>query len=97
MAKVQALSAAEIEEALSKLEGWSVQDGKLHAEFRFADFVASFGFMAKVALAAERAGHHPEWSNVYNRVRIDLATHDAGDAISALDVALAGEISELAA
>lgn len=96
MAKTNALSAAEVQEALGRLPGWSVKGGKLHAEFRFTDFAAAFGFMAKVALAAERAGHHPEWCNRYNLVWIDLVTHDAGDAVTALDVALADEINGLA-
>ncbi len=95
MAKVQALSKDEVAQAVEKLAGWSVRDGKLHAEFKFDDFVAAFAFMTKVALTAQCEGHHPEWSNVYNQVRIDLVTHDAGDAISAKDVTLAGKINEL--
>jgi 4a-hydroxytetrahydrobiopterin dehydratase len=59
-------------------EGWAVVDGKLHRELEFKDFVEAFGFMAKVALLAEKADHHPNWSNVYNKVVIDLVTHDQG-------------------
>jgi len=70
-------------------------NGKLHRELRFADFSAAFGFMTRVALAAEKADHHPEWSNVWNRVTIDLTTHDAGG-ITANDVALAQHINKLA-
>ena len=95
MATVRPLSQDELEDALQELDGWRVAGGKLHAEFRFDDFIAAFGFMAKVAIAAECANHHPEWSNVYNRVTIDLATHEAGDAITERDIALAGAIGRL--
>ncbi len=78
------LTASEIQQQLGQISGWSVQDGKLHKEFQFDNFVAAFGFMAQLALIAESMNHHPEWSNVYNRVTIDLITHDAGG-ISELD------------
>jgi 4a-hydroxytetrahydrobiopterin dehydratase len=58
--------------------GWSVVDGAFHREFEFADFSEAFGFMARVALAAEKADHHPDWSNSWNKVVIDLVSHDAG-------------------
>lgn len=90
------LSHDELGAALKQLENWSLVDGKLHRELRFADFVQAFGFMTKVALEAERMGHHPEWFNVWNRVVIDLATHDAGNAVSNLDVELARRIDALA-
>jgi 4a-hydroxytetrahydrobiopterin dehydratase len=90
------LSSQEIEAALRALPGWSLGGGKLHREFRFADFSAAFGFMTRVALAAEAADHHPDWSNVWNRVVVDLVTHDAGG-VTDKDVALAKRISELAA
>ena len=70
--------------------------GKLHRELRFPDFVRAFGFMTSVALVAESMNHHPEWSNVYGRVTIDLTTHDAGG-ITALDLELARRIYALAA
>lgn len=89
------LSAAEIETALRALSGWSLVDGKLHRELAFRDFSAAFGFMTRVALAAEASDHHPDWSNVWNRVVVDLHTHDAGG-ITEKDVALAKRISELA-
>lgn len=89
------LTGEEIEEALSRLPGWQHRDGKLHRELRFGSFVHAFGFMASVALVAESMNHHPEWQNVYNRVIIDLTTHDAGG-ISPRDVALAERIEELA-
>ncbi|HXZ83905.1 MAG TPA: 4a-hydroxytetrahydrobiopterin dehydratase [Myxococcota bacterium] len=95
MARPSKLSPQEIESALAGLPGWSLANGKLHRELRFADFSAAFGFMTRVALAAEAADHHPDWSNVWNRVTIDLLTHDAGG-ITANDVALAKRISELA-
>jgi len=72
------LSEDEIKTRLRDLKGWTLRDGKLHREFQFADFIAAFGFMASVALVAESLNHHPNWSNVYNKVVIDLYTHDAG-------------------
>ena len=76
--------------ALARLDGWTVVADRdaLTKSFRFADFNAAFGFMTRVALAAERADHHPEWFNVYNRVDVTLATHDAGG-VTGKDVALA--------
>jgi len=92
MSQVNALSKEKIESEVATLRNWKVKEGKLHAEYRFDDFVQAFAFMTKVALAAEAAQHHPEWRNVYNRVTIDLVTHDAGDAISQLDVDMARKI-----
>ena len=88
------LGRAELRSALEELPGWSVVDGKLHREFRFADFNQAFGFMTRVALVAEQRNHHPEWSNVWNRVVVDLTTHDAGG-ITASDVDLAAEMNRL--
>ena len=68
-----------------------MREGKLHRELRFADFSAAFGFMVRVALAAETLGHHPEWCNVWNRVTINLTTHDTGG-LSNLDLELARQI-----
>jgi 4a-hydroxytetrahydrobiopterin dehydratase len=76
------------------LPGWTLDGEHLKRSFRFADFVAAFGFMARVALLAEKADHHPEWFNVWNRVDIGLTTHDAGG-LSARDVALAKAIDQL--
>jgi 4a-hydroxytetrahydrobiopterin dehydratase len=90
------LDADEVARRLTELAGWTVRDGKLHREYRFADFVGAFGFMASVALVAERMNHHPEWFNVWSTVRVDLATHDAGG-ITAKDFALAAEMDRLAA
>jgi len=84
--------------ALAGLPGWTydVQTKGIARTFRFRDFSAAWGFMTRVALAAEKADHHPEWTNVWNRVDVLLNTHDAGG-LTARDVALAGEIDALAA
>ena len=76
--------------ALVQLTGWTAAEGRdaIIKTFRFKDFNAAFGWMTRVALAAEKMDHHPEWFNVYNRVEVTLATHDAGG-VSELDVALA--------
>src|SRR6059058_2959392 len=60
-------------------EGWAVADGKLHREIEFQNFVEAFGFMSMVALLAEKANHHPDWSNSYNKVVVDLMSHDKGE------------------
>lgn len=96
MANVPALAESELNRAVADLENWRVQEGKLHGEFKFANFVEAFSFMTKVAFAAEAAAHHPEWFNVYNKVEIDLVTHDAGNAISQKDIDLAKQINQLA-
>ena len=90
-----ALAAPEIQARLEKLDGWSLENGKLHRLFTFADFGEAFGFMTRVALCAEKMDHHPEWSNVYNRVEVDLTTHDAGG-ITDLDFALASQMDRAA-
>lgn len=72
------LTDAEVKTAVAKLADWSVRDGKLHREYKFADFPHAVGFFAIAAPAIEKMNHHPEWSNVYNRVVVDLNTHDAG-------------------
>jgi len=95
MAAPTKLGEKQIENALCALPGWALRGGKLHREFRFADFSAAFGFMSRVALAAEKRNHHPEWSNVWNRVEIDLVTHESSG-ITERDIALALAISELA-
>ena len=89
------LDTGELAEALAELPGWSLAAGKLHREYRFADFSAAFGFMTRVALEAERLNHHPEWSNVWNRVVVELVTHDSGG-VTASDVALAKKMEALA-
>ena len=72
------VSEAEITEELKKLEGWNIKDNKLHKEFQFDSFNQAFGFMTRAAMEIEKMNHHPEWFNVYNRITIDLTTHDAG-------------------
>ena len=72
------LETAEVHELLEKLPGWSLAGGKLHREYKFPDFPHAFGMMATAAPAIEKMNHHPEWSNVYNKVTVDLTTHDAG-------------------
>lgn len=82
------LTDAEVSTAVEQLAGWSVQNAKLHREYKFVDFPHAFGFMATAAPAIEKMDHHPEWCNVYNRVTVDLSTHDAGG-ITQKDFALA--------
>jgi 4a-hydroxytetrahydrobiopterin dehydratase len=89
-----ALTPAEMASLPALLPAWKLEEGKLHRQFQFADFSEAFGFMARVALAAEALGHHPEWSNVWNRVQIALTTHDTGG-LSHLDVDLARRIDAL--
>lgn len=93
------LSDAEIADALSALnashaEPWRLAGGRLQKIFRFADFVAAFGFMTRAALVAESMDHHPDWRNVYNRVEVDLSTHYAGG-LTALDFELARRMDTL--
>ncbi len=96
MSQARKLTDAELQDALASLEGWEIRAGKLRREFLFRDFVAAIGWMMSVALEAEKINHHPEWSNVYRRVTVDLVTHDLGNQISDLDVALAQRMNELA-
>lgn len=96
MPKYRKLSSSEIDSAIGSLPGWSVTGGKLHREYRFPDFAHAFGFMATAAPTIEKNDHHPEWSNVYNRVVVDLVTHDA-DGITDADVDLARLLESIAA
>lgn len=89
------LPAEEITSRLAKLAHWSVKNEKLHRDYTFDSFVAAFGFMASVALVAEKLDHHPEWFNVYNKVIVDLTTHDAGG-ISEKDFQLAEHMDRIA-
>lgn len=95
MASNKLLSQQELDAALQDLKGWSIENNKLHSRFQFQSFVEAFGFMSSMALVAESMGHHPEWFNVYNRVTIDLTTHDAGG-ITNLDIDFAKKANELA-
>jgi len=88
------LSADEIQQRVGELPDWTLEGDKLWRRFVFVDFSEAFGFMSRVALAAEAMNHHPEWSNVWNRVEIALTTHDAGG-LSKLDFELAGRIDRL--
>lgn len=84
-----------VQTSLKSLPNWTVVDGKLHREYVFKDFTQAFGFMSSAALIAESMNHHPEWFNVYNKVKIDLNTHDAGG-ITAMDFKLALKMEECA-
>ena len=89
------LSQSEIDTQLSELVGWHIETGKLHKTIEFATFVQAFGFMTQVAIEAEKMNHHPEWHNIYNKVTIDLVTHDIGG-ISNYDFKLARAIDVIA-
>ncbi|PTW63489.1 pterin-4-alpha-carbinolamine dehydratase [Breoghania corrubedonensis] len=92
------LSPQERDAALTRLDGWSASGERdaITKSFRFADFSESFGFMARVALVAEKADHHPEWFNVYNKVDVTLSTHEAGG-VTHKDIALAEAMEAIAA
>ena len=89
------LSAEAIESGLADLEGWSLDEGKLRRDFKFANFAQAFGFMTSAAIEAEKMNHHPEWFNVYNKVIVHLTTHSAAG-ITELDLALASKMDALA-
>jgi 4a-hydroxytetrahydrobiopterin dehydratase len=88
------LSKQEIAVGLRKLDGWTVVKGNLHRIFKFEDFKQAFGFMKRVALAANSINHHPDWSNSYNKVTVDLSTHSAGG-LTKHDFELAGRIQKI--
>ncbi|MEX0657366.1 MAG: 4a-hydroxytetrahydrobiopterin dehydratase [Nitrosopumilaceae archaeon] len=88
------LSDDQIKEKLKELQGWQIVNGKLHKEFQFTDFNQAFGFMTRAAIHAEKIDHHPEWFNVYNKLKVDLMTHDAGG-ITENDVKLAKILNSL--
>jgi len=92
------LTDAERQDALEKLSGWSLVDGRdaITKTFTFSNFNAAWGFMSQSALVAEKLDHHPEWFNVYNRVEVTLSTHDAGG-LTERDVALATAMNTIAA
>ena len=95
MTRPPALPTEDVATAMQSLhKDWDLVSGKLHRELTFSNFVEAFAFMTSVALHAERTDHHPEWSNVYNRVTIDLATHDSLG-ITQLDLDLAEVIDQL--
>jgi len=88
------LSKTDIDEELKSLPGWSVVNEKLHKEFQFDNFNQAFGFMTRAAMEIEKMNHHPEWFNVYNKITIELTTHDAGG-ITENDVNLANILNSL--
>lgn len=90
------MSAAEADAKLEKLSGWKRKGDKLVKNYEFADFVHAFGFMATSAIAIEKMNHHPEWTNVYNKVSVELSSHDAGG-ITARDFKLAALLDSVAA
>lgn len=94
MSNLERMDDAAVRNQLTQLAGWELSDGQLNRHFEFEDFVQAFGFMTSVALAAERMNHHPDWSNVYNRVDIRLSSHDVGG-ISERDFRLARRIDVL--
>ena len=89
------LTAGAVDALLAELPAWRLAGGKLRRDLRFQDFSEAFGVISRVALAAEAMGHHPEWSNVWNRVTIELTTHDTGG-LSSLDAELARRIEAIA-
>ncbi len=94
MAKYQ-VDENELETALKNLPGWAVSAGKLTKTYKFGSFAQAMGWMVSAAIYADKLDHHPEWSNVYNRVTVNLVTHDLGNVISNLDVDLAQYMESL--
>ncbi len=92
----QPLTDDEVAAALTDLPDWRVQEGKLHRQYKFGSFAQAMGWMMSVAIEADKMDHHPEWSNVYNRVTVNLVTHSLGNKISRLDVDLAQKMEKLA-
>ena len=89
------LSAEKISEQLKNLQGWSIKDEKLHKDFEFESFNEAFGFMTRASMEIEKMNHHPEWFNVYNKISVDLMTHDTGG-ITKNDIQLAKILNSLA-
>ena len=89
------LKQSEIDEALKNLPGWEFTNNRLRAEFRFANFIQAFGFMASAALEAEKMNHHPDWLNSYSKVVVELSTHSAGG-VTEKDTVLAQKFQALA-
>lgn len=92
---ISVASQDQIDDFLNEHNKWSIDNGKLHREFIFKDFIEAFGFMTKAAILAEKANHHPEWFNVYKKVVVDLTTHEAGG-ITERDFTLAKQMERIA-
>lgn len=90
------LSREEIDTELANLPGWSVKEGKLHKQYKFESFAQALGWMVSAGVHADKMDHHPEWTNVYNRVTVSLVTHDLDNSISTWDVELAKQMERLA-
>ena len=90
------LSSAELQASLTDMAGWQEIDGNLAKSYKFSSFAAAIGWMVSVAIYADKIDHHPEWSNVYNRVQVNLVTHDLDNAISTWDLDLAKKMDDLA-
>ena len=88
------LSSESIDHELKNLNGWTIVNNKIHKEFQFDDFNQAFGFMTRAAMHIEKMNHHPEWFNVYNKIIVDLTTHDAGG-ITQNDINLAKILNSL--
>jgi 4a-hydroxytetrahydrobiopterin dehydratase len=95
MERRERLTDQALERELKDLAGWSIAAGKLHREYRFPDFIGAWGFMSSAALVIQQMDHHPEWSNVYGSVVVELVTHDAGG-ITSRDVELARRMEAIA-
>lgn len=91
----QPLSEQDIRDALNSLEGWEFEGNKIKKEFSFNDFSEALGFIVRVGIEAEKQVHHPELFNVYNTVKIQLSTHDAGDKVTRKDIELAQAIESI--
>ena len=89
------LTSEEIGSACAKLPGWKFEGDALRKEFKFATFREAMGFMTRVAFEAEELNHHPEWTNVYNKVAVRLNTHDAGGKVTGKDVELAARVQKI--
>ena len=96
MEKAPILTSAEIDDALGTLPKWRCENDALQRDFEFADFRAAMAFMLRAGFEAEARDHHPEWTNVYHRVKVRLTTHDAGNKVTAKDVDLARAMNQLA-
>lgn len=91
---IERLTEEQVASELNNLAGWSIKDGKLHKDYEFESFNQAFGFMVRASMEIEKMNHHPEWFNVYNKLSVDLMTHDAGG-ITKNDIELAKILNSL--